>query len=307
MYCQAHWSDIDKVAALERGEWVASTHGVVKGHVGFHLSSLYAPWVKWGDLVGKFIKNKDNTTELQDFINSELGEPWRQQIETVKDEVIYERQAEYEKGHRISEAPEYKDVITGEQTIIVTADVQKNHHWYVVREWADGGDSALIEWGYGVLLEDLAAIDKKYGANLVYIDNGYRERSFEVYEACVQWKWTPTIGSANIALPFKKRAVNPFEGKQGATANKLYLEEITFDANVFKSLLMDLIEGKQKAWRVYKGIEEDYVKQVMSEERVDGEWQKKRGHPNNHLWDTEVLQLMGATEQGIFRTKWMEE
>ena len=75
MYCQAHWSDLDKVAALERGEWVASTHGVVKGHVGFHLSSLYAPWVKWGDLVGKFIKNKDNTTELQDFINSELGEP----------------------------------------------------------------------------------------------------------------------------------------------------------------------------------------------------------------------------------------
>jgi hypothetical protein len=57
-----------------------------------------------------------------------------------------------------------------------------------------------------------------------------------------------------------------------------------------------------RKWHVYRGIEEQYCKQVASEERVDGKWQTKRGHPNNHLWDCEVLQVLAATIDGILHT-----
>ena len=323
IYCQDHWSDQDKIAALDKGEWVASAQAIVKGHIGFHLSSMYAPWVKWADLVGKWLKVKDTTSELKDFINSDLGEPWKESVETVADDVLFDRQAEYSKGERISESEKYKDIYIGkETTMILTADVQKNHHWYVAREWIDGGDSGLVEWGYSMLLEDLRAKDLDIKANVVFIDNGYRERAQEVYDACVDWKWMPTIGSGNIGLVFKKRMINPYEGKVGGKSNNLKIEEVTYDDNYFQGVLMNMADGTYKAWRVYKHftneagmvinhIEPEYVKQVMSEEKVDGKWQHKRGHPNNHLRDCEKLQILAAMvpeKEGatpILRSQWV--
>ena len=78
----------------------------------------------------------------------------------------------------------YADIYASKPTeLYLTADLQKGHHWYALREWIDGGDSGLVAWGYGVLLEDLRAVDEKHKPTAVYVDNGYPARSSELLEA----------------------------------------------------------------------------------------------------------------------------
>jgi len=36
------------------------------------------------------------------------------------------------------------------------------------------------------------------------------------------------------------------------------------------------------------------VRQVMSTHKVDGKWVRKRGHPDDHLFDCEAMQLAMA-------------
>lgn len=62
---------------LKTGRWKASAESRIKG---YHLSSLYSPWVNLFALVEEFTnatKNRDKAG-LQEFINLKLGEPWEE-------------------------------------------------------------------------------------------------------------------------------------------------------------------------------------------------------------------------------------
>ena len=37
--------------------------------------------------------------------------------------------------------------------------------------------------------------------------------------------------------------------------------------------------------------EREYVRQVMSTHKVDGEWVRRKGYPDDHLFDCEVMQM----------------
>ena len=45
------------------------------------------------------------------------------------------------------------------------------------------------------------------------------------------------------------------------------------------------------AWHVYRMPERDYVRQVMSTEKVDGEWRTRKGFTDDHLFDCEAMQF----------------
>lgn len=304
--CGAKWTDQDKVAALARGEWRATGAAIMQGHAGFHISSLYAPWVRWSDLVGKWLKVKDSPTELRDFVNSDLGEPWVEEVERMEDESIAGRCAEYKKGELLSTvesyAPVYKDK---ERCVIVTCDVQKTYLVAVAREWFDGGDSALIDWAFVPGFDELEIFCKKHNPAYVGVDYGYATRAFEVFEYSLNYRAVPLKGADNISVPLRKVVLDPYEGKAGQGQSRL--PTYTFASDTFKSLLMDMMRGESgKTWMVYRHIEAEYVKQVTAEERVSGEWRLRRGHTQNHLFDCEVMQLVMATAGGLYRTTWLQ-
>ena len=56
-------------------------------------------------------------------------------------------------------------------------------------------------------------------------------------------------------------------------------------------------------WHVYKGIERDYVRQVMSEQLTPKGWVVRKGYSDNHLWDCEVLQVLAATISGFIKVE----
>jgi hypothetical protein len=185
--------------------------------------------------------------------------------------------------------------------------------WFVVREWLDGGASGLLDYGYAVTWADLEEVASKYDVTRVLVDVGYAQRAMEVYEYCLEYNAWPTKGVNEKSMPYRKLVIDPFEGKRGAGVEDIV--QYNFNTDTFKRILMTLMRGEAKQkwfvydkpereyWFVYDKPEREYVRQVVAEQLVDGEWKLRAGHPDNHLFDCEVLQLLAATIDGAFRSE----
>lgn len=77
-----HFDDEHKLAMVTKGRWRV-TAPEVKGHAGFHINSLASllPSARWPTLVREFIKAKADSLLLQAFVNTVLGEVWREAAE----------------------------------------------------------------------------------------------------------------------------------------------------------------------------------------------------------------------------------
>jgi phage terminase large subunit GpA-like protein len=123
--CQAHWTDVERWAAIERCEWEASKP--FNGIAGFWISELYSPWKKLSDIVRDFLGKKDNPAELQTFVNTSLAETWKEQGEAPDYEKLMSRR---EASYRLGQVPE------GVLFLTAGVDVQKT--------WLEG-----YVWGWG--------------------------------------------------------------------------------------------------------------------------------------------------------------
>jgi len=300
----------DRMRLVRAGRWVPTNTDAPEWRRSYRVNTFLMPFKSgdFGSIAVAFLDAKaQGVAALKVFTYEHLAEVWEEGAERSDVVALRKRVGEYKQGQLLHEADIYRDIyVKKAHGVFVTADIQKETHWAVAREWIEGGDSGLLGYHHGMLIEDLRAFDTEHKASQVYVDNNYRRRSMEVYEACSRWQWMPTIGSDKLAIPFKRRTVDPFEGKQGQGNPETQMHEITFDTDVFKSLLTDLICGRAvQQWYVYEGIVREYVQQVISEEKIDGIWQKRRGHPDNHLFDCEVLQLLCATVEGFYRNEFL--
>lgn len=150
--CDAPISDDHKLWMLQNGRWedekTSETH---PAKVGFQLSSLYSPWLRWSDIAEQHLKalqekeEKASNEPLQNFINGWLAEPWVQRIQAVSDNEILDA--------RVDLAPQ----TVPEEAVALTAfvDVQRYGFWFAVRAWARDFTSWLIHYGHLATWEDV--------------------------------------------------------------------------------------------------------------------------------------------------------
>jgi phage terminase large subunit GpA-like protein len=71
--------NFEKNEMLARGEWRATAPGDGGKTRGYHLNALYSPvgWPAWGELAAEFLDAKKSKETLQVFVNTVLGEVWR--------------------------------------------------------------------------------------------------------------------------------------------------------------------------------------------------------------------------------------
>ena len=76
--CEGLIENHEKDGMLARGEWRAMATGDGKT-AGFHICALYAPvgWPSWAELAGDFLEANKSKETLQTFVNTILGETWR--------------------------------------------------------------------------------------------------------------------------------------------------------------------------------------------------------------------------------------
>lgn len=124
------------VQLLREGAWIATDTS--PGRIaGFHLSSLYSPWVTLSELVQEFVDaaRARNRNGMQEFVNLKLGELFEESHDTLSQEGLHKRR-------------EYYDAEVPEEVLILTAgvDIQERYIAAEVVGWGKGRESWGIEY-----------------------------------------------------------------------------------------------------------------------------------------------------------------
>lgn len=94
-YCEGIHPEYRKPGLLANGRWTAKAEGDGKT-VGFHLSSLYSPWLTWGEIAQEHHAAKDDPVRLKVWVNTKLAETWEdREGETLDAEGLMERREAY--------------------------------------------------------------------------------------------------------------------------------------------------------------------------------------------------------------------
>jgi phage terminase large subunit GpA-like protein len=293
----------DRLSLVAQGKWVATAVGRT-GKRGYHINSFYMPFKSgdFGRIAVAFLTAKKRGPEaLRIFIYEYLAEPWTQDVERIYDDQVSLRCVEYLKGQSYFDLhADYKDT---PRARLMTVDVQKDHFWYVVREWCVGGKSCLVEWGMCGSWDQLDDIATRHKAEAVVVDSGYGERTTETYDECIRRRLNPAKGDdrgSSPELPWRKSQINPYEGTRRAH-DGASISLLLWHTDTFKLMLLARMRGDVPGWYVYRGIERDYKLQVTAEERTPKGWIKRRR--DNHLLDCEAMQMLAAAAYG-YLSKW---
>lgn len=294
----------DRMAVVRGGRWVATNKEAPDDVRSYHVTAFMTPFKSgdFGEIAAAFITAKHRgATAMRTFVYEYLAEKWIENIEIVRDDKLIEREANYSRGELITDRlPQYRGVPA---SVIIGADVQKTHVWWIARQFVDGGDSGLIDYGHVATFGELNDVANRLKASRVMIDGNYRR--LEVFEACHSFNFLPVEAHDRLSLPFIVKEIDPFEGTNRQGPNRIGL--IQLESPVFKDLLMDCMRGEsEKKWFVPKGMPLEYARQVMAEQKVDGAYRLRRGYSQNHLGDCEYYAILGAVYTKMFRTSYFQ-
>lgn len=306
-HCGERIYDKHKMEMLRSGEWRAVNKSQSKVRsVSYHLSSIYSPWVTFGDVAYEFKNSKDTPATLMNFINSWLAEPWKSS-KTKSTQNLEFTQSSYPCG-----------VVPDKAVLLIASvDVQLDHFWWEVRAYAPGVKSYLIDYGQASTWEDLEEIiinreyPSEYGESRQVmkagIDSGFR--TDEVYQFCSRFPEVciPIKGSSNhstMAAPYTMTSLE--KGVVGGL--KLYVLNTDYWKDfIFARMIRPADEVG--TIHLYKACPQEYSDHLRSEEKqeirnvktgaVTVQWKPLTSHPVNHLLDTCTYNAAVADIAGV--------
>lgn len=124
--CGAAWTDAERWAAVRRGDWRAEAP--FRGTAGFHLNELYSPWRRLVETVRDFLAAKGDPQRLKAWVNTALGETWREKGDAPEAERLYER----------SRGEEFPEGVLPKGALLLTAGADCQGDRIEARVWAWG-------------------------------------------------------------------------------------------------------------------------------------------------------------------------
>ena len=101
-HCGALLENWQKGKMLEKGEWRPDNPGLSETVRGYHLSALYAPvgMFSWEEAAAMWCEARrtKSQAQLKTFVNTVLGETWKEQGDAPDWELLYRRREEYPTG-----------------------------------------------------------------------------------------------------------------------------------------------------------------------------------------------------------------
>lgn len=306
-HCGERIYDKHKMEMLRSGEWRAVNESQSKVRsVSYHLSSIYSPWVTFGDVAYEFKNSKGTPATLMNFINSWLAEPWKSS-KTKSTQNMEFTQSNYPCG-----------VVPDKAVLLIASvDVQLDHFWWEVRAYAPGVKSYLIDYGQASTWEDLEEIiiNREYPSEYgeprqvmkAGIDSGFR--TDEVYQFCSRFPEVciPLKGSSNhttMTAPYTMTSLE--KGVVGGL--KLYVLNTDYWKDfIFARMIRPASEDG--TIHLYKECPQEYSDHLRSEEKqeirnvktgtVTVQWKPLTSHPVNHLLDTCTYNAAVADIAGV--------
>lgn len=306
-YCGGLIDDSDKLDMLRKGEWRDDrATATPPRHVAFHLSSIYSPFVSFGQVASEFLQSEEFPDRLRNFINSWLGEPWRDTRVEVKGQELLAQEGNYHLGEVPAEA----------HFLTAAVDVQLDHFWWKVVAWGVGASSWIVDFGRAESWENLEDIivDRQYpvkGGGLKQVrmcgvDSGYR--ADEVYQWCTAHSdVAKPVKGASQSLGGRFYSVSSLD-KEGWAGLKLLIT----DTDYWKDYIFGRLRrtpGSPGAMHVPQNCPEYWAAHMTSEQktvernRKTGKerevWVKISQHAPNHLLDCLVYSALMAELCGV--------
>lgn len=291
--CDAAWTTAEKVKAVRGGEWVSD--GGSPRRVGFHLNSIYSPWVSLSKLAAEWIAAQGSPSALMDFANSRLAEPFEEQSSSTKADTIADKRPLSGPPMVLPEWASY---------VFLTADVQKDHLYYVIRAWGAGGRSQMVRYGIVSSFAELTRVGfggeiadargQAVPVSCASVDARYRRDEALAWCAEDPARRKPFFGAANAngrAMPMTQNVIKGYNGVVGFTLN----------TDHFKDILHSRIHNDDPTyWLPHREAGDDYCKQMASEHKVFDpkagvyRWVQVSAGNDNHIWDCEAAQCVLA-------------
>jgi len=302
LHCKAEWTDDQRWAAIDMGEWRATATPKDPKCRSFWLPSWCSKFVTCGYLAAQWVRAQQGQSALQDFINGECGEPYVHFDNRIKDSTFTELEGDYAEGELWADqqvyAPQYLEI---ERAVFGGCDVQKGYLMAVFRQFVRGGDSGLVWSGSVANFDALELLAERYGTKYIIMDQRYRGREVQEW-AFAHAGYIPSMGVTRRAkVLFTVQTLDLDEGRARGTGRKI--ETIDYDADMLKDILAMQIqrgEGSRK-WLVPRGyaMNSSYTGQMTAERSVNGRWINPLGRAN-HDWDCENLALLAAIRFGFW-------
>jgi hypothetical protein len=291
------------------GSWVSQSETGGKGHRGIWIVGPMVPFGDgdFGTLASRFIAAKRRGN---DALRAYFFENWADigisapDSAEAGDNEIRARELEYARGQSPFKLdPPLIEQPAGSLTgLALTVDVQKYHLWYIARWWSiirgERVVSALEEWGNLATVDDLAHLIGTINPYLVGIDIGYADRYGEIADFCADYGCIALKGEDNMKTDIYLRDnMDATEGKRARANNEQAkpFDMVTWQTDIFRSKLLAAMRGETVwDWHIPRMVGRQYVRQVCSTHKVNGVWERRKGYPDDHLFDCEVMQLVLA-------------
>ena len=269
----------------------------------FWISGGASPWLPAHDLALKWldaVETHDAAT-IQPVLNTSFAECFSIRQRQLSWEEVAAKREPYPMGT----VPEEARILTG------GVDVQADRLVYVIRAWAPGMASWLVQqgelWGptaeMGVW-EDLAELSRQpwgqlgVAARVWVVDSGYEKD--RVYAFCRRApdRYFPSKGQAERARPF---SLVPIDRGADGKPLKNGIQLTLVDTDHFKRWVterMGLPIDAQGAWHLPTDCSDAYCQELVAEAREvlpSGRvrWVNPKKRPN-HSFDAETLACVGA-------------
>lgn len=128
----------EKPGMFAKGEWCPENPDAIGRVRGYHLNGLYAPlgWLSWGEIARTFVRVHRTPQRHRVFVNTVLGETWKEAAEAPDWKRLYERRESYRVG----------TVPAGVLILTAAADVQHDRILVEVVGWGREKASWSIDW-----------------------------------------------------------------------------------------------------------------------------------------------------------------
>ena len=125
---------------MEKGEWRPTNPNASRARRGYHLNSLYSPFVTWGQMARKFIVAQNDLfrqVALHNFRNGWEALPFTQYEIKVGDDSVRGLRGVCRRG----ELPRHY------YYLVVAYDPGQNQTHWVAQAIGRGGETWVVDWG----------------------------------------------------------------------------------------------------------------------------------------------------------------
>jgi len=265
--CGSIMEEKHKIQMLRDGEWRAEEETTTIA--GFHISELYSPWSTWASMAVGFNQARKHPEMLKTWVNTALGEVWRDQGEEIESEGLMAKRENWD-----SEC-------IPDDVLVITAgiDCQEDRLEMSVIGWGLDSQSYVIEhqvfWGetaqYQVWKDIDEYLQRRYDRETlpslpiacVAVDSGYQTQS--VYNFV-----KPRQGRRIFAIKGQSQAGKPIAGKSSQSGRQR-VQLFAAGVDTCKETLFSWLQVEEPGpgyIHFSATMDEEYFKQLTAEKRA---------------------------------------